>query len=65
MLPSINEFSLHAWSYAWPPPRCGPQQNVTKPTPQLPKAQTPQDDGDLAIFTSVGPAGRLPHYRRR
>jgi Ca-activated chloride channel homolog len=29
------------------------QQNVTKPTPQLPKAQTPQDDGDLAKFTSV------------
>ncbi|MGA7239519.1 MAG: VWA domain-containing protein [Bryobacteraceae bacterium] len=29
------------------------QQNVTKPAPQLPKTQKPQDDGDLAKFTSV------------
>jgi VWFA-related protein len=29
------------------------QQNVTKPPAQLPKAQTPQDENDLAKFTDV------------
>jgi VWFA-related protein len=29
------------------------QQNVTKPTPQLPKTQAPQEEGELAKFTDV------------